>query len=172
LNIRELISVVQTLPHCKVLPPSELPSIEDNLLLPPDVKEFYEVCGGMILFENESYSVKIVSPNEVVLANPVIIDEEIIEAEKAKGDYESKISTGWYIIADLDNSDYLVIDFNKNRLGKCYKAFWDSYPSIGDTPIVANSFTELLNQLVLNKGGYWYFLEDDFKSLGDAYDNA
>ena len=119
-----------------------------------------------------SYSVRIVPPDEFVLANPVILGEEIINYEIEKGNYENEISKEWYIVADLYNSDYIVIDMNKKRKGKCYKAFWDSYPDEGDTPIISLSFTELLEKLLQNGGEYWFFLKNDFKSYGDAYDET
>ncbi len=170
MNIKKLITKAKTLPNCIVLPPSGLPQVENNLAIPDDVKEFYSLCGGMSLFEGAAYAIKIVKPEEVVFANPVIIGEDIINAEIEKGTYDSEISRDWFIIADLYNSDYAVIDFNKERMGQCYKAFWDSYPEMGGTPIIAKSFTELLEHFINNGGEYWYFLKDDFVPYGDAYD--
>jgi glycosyltransferase involved in cell wall biosynthesis len=40
---------------------------------------------------------------------------------------------------------------------------------VGECPVIAKSFTELLNQLVQNNGERWYWLKEDFESLGDAY---
>ena len=34
-------------------------------MLPSDVKEFYSLCGGLILFENEEYAIHIVKPRGV-----------------------------------------------------------------------------------------------------------
>lgn len=172
MNIKQLITKIKTLPDCIVYPPSGLPCAGKENYLPNDVVEFYTLCGGISLFESEHYTVRFVSPQEVVPANPVIIGEEIIEEEKSKGRYDNQISKDWYIIVDLYNSDYIAIDFNQIRNGRCYKAFWDSYPCVDDTPIIASTFTELLRKLIENKGQYWYFLEDDFVSLGDAYDNV
>lgn len=60
---------------------------------------------------------------------------------------------------------------SKNRLGYCYDSFWDRYGVVGEQPIIANSFTELLEQLFKGKGGYYYWLQDNFECIGDAYDN-
>jgi hypothetical protein len=35
---------------------------------------------------------------------------------------------------------------------------------------VATSFERLLEQLIESRGAYWYWLQDNFQSLGDAYD--
>lgn len=172
MTIEKIIEKIRSLPDCRVYPPLGLPKIKNQLKIPTDVIEFYEICGGVILNENAAYSVRIVPPQEVCSANYVIIGEELINSEIEKGNYdkEQEISEDWYIIADLYNSDYLVIDFNSKRKGLCYKAFWDSYPEVGSTPIIARSFTELLNCLVENDGDYWYFLKKDYVSYGDAYD--
>lgn len=171
MNIKNLINEIEKLSDCKVYPPEGLPKINSNHKLPKDVEEFYTNCGGISLFESKPYSLRIVSPVEVSLANAVLIDKEIIDSEIEKGTYYSEISTDWYIIVDLYDSDYIAIDFNEDRLGRCYQAFWDTYPLIGDTPIVAKSFENLLKYLIENNGQYWYFLEDDFEQIGDAYDD-
>lgn len=167
--IKTLIEEVKGRINCKVLP---CEAVRANILatLPDDVKEFYSLCGGMTLFEDSPYSVRIVSPDEMKPADPVIVGEEIIRGEIEKGTYENAISKDWYIIADLGNSDYIVIDMNENRKGRCYSALWDSYPSQEDTPVIAMSFTELIERLVENNGDYWFFLQKDFHSYGDAYD--
>ncbi|WBW96117.1 SMI1/KNR4 family protein [Oceanirhabdus sp. W0125-5] len=171
MEIKDLIKKIEKLSDCKVYPPEGLPKIDSKHKLPKDVEEFYTICGGISLFESKPYSLKIVRPEEVSLANPVLIDKEIIDSEMEKGTYDSEISTDWYIIVDLYDSNYIVIDFNQDRLGRCYQAFWDTYPSMGDTPIVAKSFKELLRCLIVNNGEYWYFLEDSFEQIGDAYDD-
>lgn len=59
---------------------------------------------------------------------------------------------------------------HKLRLGRCYDSNWEIHGVAGSCPIIANSFTELLERLVMNNGKHWYWLQDDFTSLGDAYD--
>ena len=49
--------------------------------------------------------------------------------------------------------NFITIDLFKERLGKCYDSFWDRYGVVGEQPIIANSFTELLEQLFKGKGG-------------------
>lgn len=90
----------------------------------------------------------------------------------AQESIEFKVSSGWYVIVDLDESNYLSADLNRKRLGRCYQTFWDSYAVIGETPIVASSFSDLLERLLKSQGDYWYFLKEDFISLGDAYDGV
>lgn len=43
-----------------------------------------------------------------------------------------------------------------------YDAFYETYGLIGDMPIIAHSFTELLNYLFQNQGKSPYWQTDDF----------
>ncbi len=160
MDVREIIEAVKGMPDCLVLPPKRLPQIEVDLRMPDDLREFYETCGGLILFQHADYQVNIVPPEDFVLANPVIIGERC----------EEDISSNWYIVANDGNGEYLTIDLDPIRLGKCYDSFFDRHGVVGESQVIAISFTELLNRLVQNNGKYWYWLNEDFVSLGDAYD--
>lgn len=161
-KIKELISQIGTLSHCYVLEPAGLPKIDETKhILPEDLKEFYSLCGGLVLFENKDYTIYVVSPDKFVLANPIIVGELC----------EEDISSNWYIVCNDGKDEYLTIDLEKDRLGKCYDSFFDRHGLVGESQIIATSFTDLLERLIDNKGQYWYWLRDDFKSLGDAYDD-
>ncbi len=158
--MRQLVTKLKTLTNCAVYVSVGLPRIKGEHELPADLKEFYELCGGAMLFEGSNYPVHLMSPNDFVLANPVIIDES------GEGD----ISADWYIVAQGDSEEYVTIDLNKKRLGRCYDSFWDRHGVAGDCPIIAGSFTELLKRLLDQKGQRHYWLRDDFEPYGDAYD--
>ncbi|MCM3629805.1 SMI1/KNR4 family protein [Paenibacillus glycanilyticus] len=160
-DIDALLRQIASSPHCKVEPAKGIPETEGNSL-PADLKHFYELCGGIKLFDNKDYECHIVPPLEFVLSNPVIVGEQV----------EEDISSSWYIVAHDGNGDYISIDLHPNRLGKCYDSFWDTHAVVGDCPVIARTFTELLNRLVQNNGEHWYWLREDFQSLGDAYDDT
>ncbi|UUZ93003.1 SMI1/KNR4 family protein [Paenibacillus sp. P25] len=160
-NIESLVSRLRTMHDCIVHPPMGLPAIEEGLYLPPDLTAFYKLCGGADLFINTEYRLSLVSPNQFVLANPVIVGER----------YEEDISSDWYILASDGNGDYLTVDLQEKRLGKCYDSFWDSHGVVGQCPVIARSFTELLANLMKGNGKRRYWSQDDFVSLGDAYDD-
>lgn len=168
--IEELVSRIRALPNCTVLPPSGVPKTNEEQKLPDDIIRFYELCGGVTLFDDAPYSVRILPPEEFKQTTPIFWDDKIMEA--AQETLEYKVSYGWYAIVDLHDSNYLSIDLNRKRKGRCYQTFWDSYAVIGETPIVARSFSDLLERLLENQGDYWYFLKDDFVPLGDAYDDV
>lgn len=161
MNIDELIEKIRNTPDCVVYPAKGLPKFENKShRLSEDLKEFYSICGGVSLFISKEYSIKIVAPSEFVLANPIIIGELC----------EEDITSEWYIVADDENGNYLTIDLSPHRLGRCYDSFWDRHGLVGECPIIAKSFTQLLENLFYNQGEYWYWYKKDFVSLGDAYD--
>ncbi|MHC5354591.1 SMI1/KNR4 family protein [Myroides sp. LJL115] len=124
--------------------------------------EYYlQNYSSIVLFQNTEYSIKIVGADEFTRANPVIVGEDV----------EDDISYNWYIIAHDNNSQYISIDLTKDRLGYCYDSFWDRHGLVGEQPIIAKSFTELLKRLYNSKGKSWYWTESDFSFYGDAYDN-
>ncbi len=162
-NMKQLIEIIKTLPNCRVHGPTRLPKFDkDKHVLPSDLKEFYSLCGGLVLFENEEYAIHIVAPEEFVLANPIIIGELCAD----------DISSNWYIIGKDCMDGYVTMDLSDERLGRCYDSFFDRHGIVGESQIIANSFTDLLINLINNQGQYWYWLKRNFKPLGDAYDEG
>ena len=160
--MRKTIEYISNLPHCEVLPPSGKPNIKDGLSLPVDLDEFYESCGGARLFQNSEYGINIVTPQEFVLANPVIVGETFDDED---------ISSNWYIVANNGGGEYITIDLGINRTGRCYDSFYDRHAVAGESKIIAMSFMELLERIMQSKGEYWYWLSNQF-DLGDAYDDV
>lgn len=128
--------------------------------LPNDLLYFFEHYEEITLFNDSPYSIQIVGIDNFKKANPVILGEEI----------EEDRSNDWYIIAYGLNSQYVTIDLSEDKLGYCYDSFWDRHGVVGENPIIAQSFTELLRCLVDEGGQNYFWLEDNFKYLGDAYD--
>ncbi|WP_078393754.1 SMI1/KNR4 family protein [Shouchella patagoniensis] len=160
-KIEQLINQIKSTTHCDVLEHVHLPEIDEKHILPEDLKEFYRLCGGASLFTNKDYPFYIVPPEEFVLENPVIVGELC----------EEDISSDWYIVCNDGKDEYLTIDLNKERLGRCYDSFFDRHGLVGESQIVGFSFTELLERLLEKRGEYLYWLESDFTPLGDAYDD-
>lgn len=163
MSIKEILQKINETEYCKFYPPQGLPeNIEQGDVLPKDLLEFYTICGGVELFTNVDFGVSIVPSDKFVLANPIIVGEKC----------EYDISSHWYIFGDLGSGNYLSIDLHPDRLGKCYDSHWDSHGVVGSSTVVAISFTDLLNRILVSKGEgeSWYWYSDDFESLGDAYD--
>lgn len=104
--ILELIDEIKNSKDCFVYPPCGIPVIDENVKLPSDLKKFYEVCGGIYLFEDKKYGFEIVKPKEFVLANPLIIGELC----------EEDISSKWYVICKDREDNYITIDLCKEKM--------------------------------------------------------
>ena len=159
-RVQRILKAISESKDCLLLKREHHVNVDVGYLLPDDLRYYLENYNSIIFWENSEYSVKIVGIEDFKKANPVIIGEEVPD----------DISNNWFIIAD-DNPQFITIDLFKERLGKCYDSFWDRYGVVGEQPIIANSFTELLEQLFKGKGGYYYWLQDNFEYIGDAYDN-
>jgi hypothetical protein len=168
IDIEALVHAIRTTPGCMVYPPECLPTIEEGHTLPEDLSAFCQACGGLVLFEGSEYPVRIVSPREVRVANPVIItnwSEEELRAES-----RDDISWSWYIIAQSltnPNSEIITIDLDRERLGLCYDSFWDRHPQ--ESEIIAESFTDFLSRSYADRGRWPYWLQPNSKSFGRPY---
>lgn len=160
MEINDLIARIDSAFGCvAIYPPAGMPRLQPGHTLPHDLALFYRICAGATLFNQSTYGIRIVSPAEFVLANPVIVGEQ----------YEDDISAAWYIFAVTANREYITMDLNAERLGRCYDSFFDRHAVAGSCAIVSLSFFEFLERFLYNEGDYWYWLRPDFNRLGDAY---
>jgi hypothetical protein len=159
-EIDRLLAAASRASGCVVHPPAGLPVVGAGHQLPDDLQAFYSACGGVDLYTRSLYPISLLPPHQVVPANPVIVGAQ----------YEDDISASWYLIARSDQDEYVTIDLHPDRLGRCYDSFPEVHGVAGSCSVVAMSFTDLFAHLLGAAGGRWYWLEDAFGSLGDAYD--
>lgn len=163
-TIAEILACVATLPGCSIEPATELdPDIfetREGVQLPSGLGEFYRRCNGISLFTDREYPLFIHRFDELQRANPLIVGHPC----------EEDRSYHWFVIANDGNGDYISIDLSPERLGRCYDSHFTSHAARGQCPVVAVSFTDLLERAVANHGDYFWWLKDSFESLGDAYD--
>ena len=165
MEILQLIETIKQDPSCKVYPAQLAQDLPQNI--PDDVKIFYRETNGIKFFPREAYSIEIVASHQFIPINTYLFSDESTDLELENDD----ISHDWFLIAKVDEmSQYISIDTAQARRGQCYDSFFETHATIGDSPIIAQNFTALLHQLYMNKGQYWYWLQDDFQYLGDAYD--
>lgn len=158
MHIADLLAFIPSLPGCTIYPPAGLPVIASPYVLPDDVAWFYRHCGGAQLFAHTPYATLIVPPDKVVPANPVIlVGVSATELAQTAADP----SWSWHIIAEGPNAQYITIDLDPSRLGRCYDSFWDRHPA--DSILIATSFTQLLARLAASRGQHWYWLQPDFR---------
>ncbi|MCE3225719.1 MAG: hypothetical protein K0S32_270 [Bacteroidetes bacterium] len=170
MKIKELIEIIASKKNCVVLTPSGLPKVGKNYSLPKDVIEFYTLCGGVELYTDSDFPYSVVPPDRVKPATPIIFGAQGMEEFK-RDIPQGDPTNHFFTIVEDDNGDYLVIDLEEERHGFCLDAFHENYGLQGDMPIIALDFTELLTRLLENEGKHMYWLESDFISYGDAYDN-
>jgi hypothetical protein len=123
--------------------------------VPHDLARFLERCGG------------VVTQADVTVGSRVVQAQQALLGERDDNDR----SAHWFVIAEDDDSSTAlraVIDLDPQRLGRVYDGFWDRLGVAGSMPVIALSFSDLLERLVLS-GGEPYWADDDLE-LGDAYD--
>ncbi len=168
-NLQTLFFQIQETPNCLIHPFSGTSTIKFGHLLPKDLAEFYNSCGGIHLYYTSIYGIEIMPPDRLILANPIIY-AGITTEELMSTIPEDDISWSWYIIGESENGgEYITIDLAPERLGRCYESFWETHATPNHSPIIATSFTNLIERLLNAKGHHWYWLQSEFQSLGDAY---
>jgi len=157
-DLHRLLDQIGRTHGCTVASPNGQPVLRESERLPDDVAEFYRLVGGVSLFEDGEYPMRVLGPDEFIRANPEI----------ARTECPDDITDSWYIVAQGGRVDSISIDCSPARIGRCYDSFWDRHGVVGECLIVALSFTELLQRLFDGAGGYYYWLASD-PGYGDAY---
>ncbi len=147
-----------------MLPPRGRPAVRAGDVLPDDVGRFYDRCGGAIIRVGHPYGLELRRSDQLLQSNPLLVQDDL------PGD----ISEHWYVIANGVGSgiDLISIDLHPARLGRCYDSFWDVHASPGNCAVVAVSFTDLLDRAMRSHADVWWWTENDFEGLGDAYDDV
>lgn len=166
MELQAIIHQIQEAPNCMVYPSVSKPLLRPSHKLPDDLNWFYHMYGGMEIHSGKIYGHRIVLPSEFVLINTLMFPgypEEEWPADRSRD---------WYTIAENYNGDYLAIDLNPRRLGRCYNCFYEIHCMPGEQAIVAFSFTELVKNIFNAPKDRTRFWEDSsFLKLGDAYDD-
>jgi len=167
MSMNDIVRQIQSTPDCRLFPPIGLPTIDPKYVLPSDLNDFYELCGGARLFQSSGLPMSIIPPDEFVIAHETIFSDVASESMNSMRD---DISWSWYLIGDAkDDSQYITIDLNKERFGYCYDSFWDRHPY--DSRIIAKSFSDLLLNLLIAQGKFTFWLQQGFADLGSPYDS-
>lgn len=136
-------------------------------VLPDTLLQFYQLCGGMKtnIRSDDDLAVRIVPASSFNWAIKEIIgslDDDAIEI------YRDDILWNCYVIATVGTDEYFVIDLAPERYERCYFTELYFFGHKGWTPIIADSFLELLQRLTKAATGpdkrFW-----ETKNLGDAY---
>jgi hypothetical protein len=159
--VDDIVSTLRKAPGCTVNSPAGIPETRTGHLLPSDLQRFYEICGGITLFEYSEFPYRILGPDQFLPSTIVILGENVEDED---------LSLSWNTVAGDFNGDYVSIDLHPDRLGKCYDSFHETYAMVGQSPIVALLFTDLLERFITNQGRSIYWLDNEFRVIGDAHD--
>lgn len=145
--------------------------------LPPDLGRFHsEFAGGAVLFANSSVTFyRILSQARM---SPLDWGEDESGTKSLGPDFRT-----WHRLVDLADGSFLAINLetdryelnpDKNTSGEAEECFspichcrLSSIGKAGKNPVVAFSFSELLQRL-LDSGGKVFWRETGFKAYGDA----
>ncbi|MBG9452538.1 hypothetical protein ABE61_00115 [Lysinibacillus sphaericus] len=165
MKIIEVIKKIEQDCNCKLVKRNT--EFRSELALPEDLNYFFSNYDSLYIFVDKPYGLKIVSSNEFIPTSKRLYPEDDVIWEELEGD----VSNEWYLIAESEQiNQYISIDMSKSHFGYCYDSFLDTHATQGDSQIIAKSFTELLERLYASKGENWFWLTENFKSYGDAYD--
>ena len=152
--------------NCRCFPSKGIPTVMEGHKLPEEVRLFYRLSGGLELFTDRRFGFRIVSPEEVVTANPVIFGAFYNDHRL---EFDEDTSSSWYIIArGKDPGQIISIDCGLQRNGFCYDSFWEVHAS-RNAKIVARGFADLVVNLFEAQGTNLYWERESF-NLGYAGD--
>ncbi|WP_409314753.1 SMI1/KNR4 family protein [Pseudomonas putida] len=159
-TIKHILEKFSNDPRIDVFPPdAPLPTLTNSLSYPPDLAEFYRLCGGAQLspLKYDSISFTILPPQQIKQSNTEIVGNPC----------DDDISSSWYLICKTDNNDYISIDLSIERSGRCYDSNFEVHGVAGSCPTIALSFKELLVSIYTSDGDAIFWRN---KNYGDAYD--
>jgi hypothetical protein len=166
MDLQGIIRQIQETPNCKVYPSVGKPILRVGHKLPDDLDWFYQMYGGMEIHDGEIYGHRIVPPSEFVPINTIMFPGY------PEGEWPEDRSDDWYTIAENYNGDYLAVDLNPERVGRCYNCFYEIHCMPGEQAVVALSFTDLVKNILYAPKNLTSFWDDaGFIQLGDAYDD-
>ena len=121
-----------------------------------------------ILNINTSCEIRISSLSELQPTNQILYPADDVIWEELADD----ISNDWFhdCIFTRAKSIYQYRLKQKKDLVFVMIVFIETHASPDESPIIAKSFTELLEKLVSNEKE-WFWLDSSFQSYGDAYED-
>ncbi len=160
-DIDAILAAIVATPGCSVSPPCGMPALPEGVALPADVRAFYERAGGAVLFSGRVVAgpLRILGPSEVQRIDQVIIGEPF-----ASGPF-----AWWFAIVEVPDRSYISIDLSPGHHGLCYDAFRETFARPGYMNVIASSFSDLLGRLLAHKKDSTYWLQEDFKPLGEGF---
>jgi hypothetical protein len=134
-------------------PPASLDQIEafehqHGWSLDPDLRSFYLHCNGAALFQQPNSPCRFRALSQIRRAR----------VDMRGSDTDEWGPASWYVIADLPDSDRIIIDVSA-PLNGCYPiidGFHEAMLGPGECKRIADSFSQFLKQMLLHQGrAFW-----------------
>ena len=173
MKIQEIINTIQHDKACKVV--KRVTPFRSDIELPADLQYFYENYESMELFIEKPFGLRIVPYSKFIPILKETYPEKLYPADDSIWeDFQGDICHEWFVIAESEEmGQYISIDMKEPCVGYCYDTPYEAPAQPGMNIIIAKSFTELLEQIYKSKcdGETWFWLDNNFQSYGDAYDD-
>lgn len=165
MNIKEIIEKIEKQGNSRFVKKTTKPDF--TLPLPDDLKFFYENYESAVLNINTPCEITFSSFSELKPTNQILYPAGDVIWEELTDD----ISNNWFMIASSKElGQYISIDLSENKFGYCYDSFIETHATPDESPIIAKSFTELLENLASSQKE-WFWLSPTFQDYGDAYED-
>jgi cell wall assembly regulator SMI1 len=168
-TIQTLFEEIQT--HHKPNAPASIEEITrweeaSGYVLPTDLKEFYQLTNGASLFKEPPGLYGDAQVYQYYIDRVEHIGRVRVDLLGEEGDDDQYAPASWYGVCDIE-ADYVAIDLATVKGSFCLviDCWHESFGWTGDSKIIAQSFTEFLDQLLQSKGDQ-YWLDSDFKHYG------
>lgn len=118
--------------------------------LDPDLRAFYLHCDGARLFKRDDEIYYILPLSKIIRARVAILGSDSDESGPS----------GWYVICDTGDSDYVAIDTRtmKNERYPLLDCFHETFMDPDGNKRIAHSFSDFLER-ALRSGGHLYWLQ-------------
>lgn len=139
---------------------------------PEDLIEFYTHCSGIYYRRREAFRYAFVRPDQFLRAD---LSDHLWVSLCRESLNANEVAKDQFIIATLDEVEStILVDLSPRFLGRCYQVYPDTFGT-PQAPVVARSFTELLNLLVFEALEFdeepkWYGFFGDEELLPERVD--
>jgi hypothetical protein len=163
-SIREIVEIVRRdsiegARSSRCRPPTKVPRALVDAGGPKDLIDFYTLCCGLNYRPTDPYRYTLVSADQFIRAD---YSDHLWHALCHDDLLKNGVAKDQYIIATLDEiGATIVIDLSRKFFGRCYRVYYDTFGT-PQAPIVATSFTELLNLLIFEA----FEFDDELKCYG------
>lgn len=141
MTVESTLKILQLRSACEVLPAAGIPSLKQGMNLPPEVEEFYRLCGGVKLgvIEDDFWAWQILPPDAFRPA-PAEVFQGYFDEEQGACHW----TQCFHIMAENQNAEERIVVSCGER---CFGLFFDGHQeSFGcdDMRLIARDLPELL----------------------------